>query len=127
MAVRDTTDHTVIHVFDLLPGATRQDEPHSIRSKTFITEVAVSRAGQADNQYLAYIDVNRDLYIVHIQTAPDFIINKIGTQVIAGMWSSDSNIYVGLHDSCYSVWYCPGEACSDPTLIALSTVTYDTR
>jgi intraflagellar transport protein 80 len=42
------------------------------------------------------------------------------------MWSTDTNILVGLHDSCYSVWYCPGEACADPTLIALTTFTYDT-
>lgn len=42
------------------------------------------------------------------------------------MWSSESNIYVGLHDSCYTVWYCPGEASNDPTLIALTAVTFDT-
>lgn len=127
IAVRDTSDHTVVHMFDLLPGATRQDEPHAIKSKTPIIELGVSHAGgNSDNQYLCIIDANRDLYIVPISSGPDFIINKIGTQVISGMWSSDSNIYVGLHDACYSVWYCPGEACIDPTLIALTTVTYDT-
>lgn len=41
------------------------------------------------------------------------------------MWASESNILVGLHDACYSVWYCPGEACADPTVISLTTVTFD--
>lgn len=126
IAIRDTSDHTLVHIFDLLPGATRQDEPHAIKSKTSILELAVCRAGNNDNQYLCFIDANRDLFLVSIASGPDFAVNKIGTQVISGMWSSDSNIYVGLHDACYSVWYCPGEACIDPTLIALTTVTYDT-
>ncbi|XP_063699829.1 intraflagellar transport protein 80 homolog [Culicoides brevitarsis] len=127
LAVRDSSDHAIIHVFDLLPGATRQDEPHVIKSKTAITELSVSRAGGSnEDQYLCYIDANRDLYIVAISSGPDFIVNKIGTQVISGMWCSNSNIFVGLHDACYSVWYCPGEASVDPTLIALTTVTYDT-
>lgn len=50
---------------------------------------------------------------------------KIGSQVSDCMWSADSNILVGLHDGSYSIWYCAGEACTDPTLIALTTVTLD--
>uniref|UniRef100_A0A336MI21 CSON001587 protein n=1 Tax=Culicoides sonorensis TaxID=179676 RepID=A0A336MI21_CULSO len=126
IAVRDTSDHSIIHIFDLLPGATRQDEPHVIKNKTPILELLVCRSGNSENQYLCFIDTNRDLFVVSIPSGPDFIINKIGTQVISGMWSSESNIYVGLHDACYSVWYCAGEASIDPTLIALTTVTYNT-
>lgn len=48
-----------------------------------------------------------------------------GTQVLATMWASESNILVGMHDSSYSIWYCPGEASSDPTVIALTKVTSD--
>ncbi|XP_058819014.1 intraflagellar transport protein 80 homolog [Topomyia yanbarensis] len=126
LAVRDHSDQSVIHVFDLLPGATRQDDAYTIHSKSPLVEIAVCRFGNPDDQYLVFIDVNRDLFITCVQGGPDFIIHKIGTQVCTVMWSSDTNILVGLHDSCYSVWYCPGEACTDPTLIALTTFTFDT-
>ncbi|EDS43220.1 Oseg5 [Culex quinquefasciatus] len=126
LAIRDYSDQSLIHVFDLLPGATRQEEPYTIQNKSALVEVAVCRFGNPDDQYLVFIDVNRDLFITNVRSGPDYIIHKIGTQVCTVMWSSDTNILVGLHDSCYSVWYCPGEACTDPTLIALTTFTFDT-
>lgn len=49
-------------MFDLVPGATRQNEPILIQSKVNITEVKISRAGNQDDQYIVYIDTNRDLY-----------------------------------------------------------------
>lgn len=48
-----------------------------------------------------------------------------GTQVLSMMWASESNMLVGLHDASYSIWYCPGEACMDPTVIALTKSTFD--
>uniref|UniRef100_A0A182IK28 Uncharacterized protein n=2 Tax=Anopheles atroparvus TaxID=41427 RepID=A0A182IK28_ANOAO len=126
LAVRDHSDQTIVHVFDLLPGATRQEEPYTIHSKAPVVEVAVCRFGNPDDQYLVYIDANQDLYITSVHSSPEYVTHKIGTQVTTVMWSSDTNILVGLHDLSYSVWYCPGEACTDPTLIALTTFTYDT-
>ncbi|XP_049288815.1 intraflagellar transport protein 80 homolog [Anopheles funestus] len=126
LAIRDHSDQTIVHVFDLLPGATRQEEPYSIHSKSPIVEVAVCRYGNPDDQYLVFIDANQDLYITSVHSGPEYVMHKIGTQVTTTMWSSDTNILVGLHDLSYSVWYCPGEACGDPTLIALTTFTYDT-
>ncbi|XP_058449133.1 intraflagellar transport protein 80 homolog [Malaya genurostris] len=126
LAIRDHSDQSIIHVFDLLPGASRQEDAYTIHNKSHLVEVAVCHAGNPDDQYLVFIDVNRDLFITCVQGGPDFVIHKIGTQLCTVMWSSDSNILVGLHDSCYSVWYCPGEACTDPTLIALTTLTFDT-
>ncbi|XP_055685320.1 intraflagellar transport protein 80 homolog [Lutzomyia longipalpis] len=126
LAVRDFADQTVIYIFDLLPGATRQDEASVIRSKSPITEISVCRSGGMDNQYLVFIDTHRDLYIASLRSgAENFPIHKIGTQVLSVMWGSDANILVGLHDACYTIWYCPGEACTDPTLIGLTTLTYD--
>lgn len=81
MAVRDAADQCIIHVFDLLPGASRQDEPYAIKSRSVVVEVSVSKAGHSDNQYLIFVDVNRDLYITLIQNGPDFIINKIGKHI----------------------------------------------
>uniref|UniRef100_A0A182JPQ0 Reticulocalbin-3 n=1 Tax=Anopheles christyi TaxID=43041 RepID=A0A182JPQ0_9DIPT len=126
LAVRDHSDQAIVHVFDLLPGATRQEEPYSIQSKSPVVEVAVCRFGNPDDQYLVYIDANQDLYITSVHSGPEYVMHKIGTQITTVMWSSDTNILVGLHDLSYTVWYCPGEACADPTLIALTTFTYDT-
>lgn len=125
--IRDHSDQSVIHVFYLIPGANRQDEPLKIKSKNPVTAVAMCRAGGSDDQYMVFIDVNRDLFLTSIVSGTDFPTHKIGTQVLSVMWASESNILVGLHDSCYSVWYCPGEASADPTLIALTTLTFETR
>lgn len=126
LAVRDFADQTTVHVFDLLPGASRQEDAYQVKHKQLVTDICVNRAGTADDQYLVFIDTNRDLYLTSIRNGPDFSLHKIGTQVTSVMWSSECNVLVGLHDSCYSIWYCPGEACSDPSLIALTTFSYDT-
>jgi intraflagellar transport protein 80 len=126
LAVRDFADQSVAHVFDLLPGASRQEDPYQVKHKQLITDISVNRAGSADDQYLVFIDSNRDLYLTAVRSGPDFSLHKIGTQVTSVMWSSECNVLVGLHDSCYSIWYCPGEACSDPSLIALTTLSHDT-
>lgn len=153
--------HEVIHIFDLVPGASRQYEPHSIRAKTQISEISACRAGTLDDQYVVLIDNNRELYITETRNLNSSVgagggavgggnglsavagvsgnsergisgrtnnsgeIYKIGTQVTTVMWGSETNILVGVHDTCYSIWYCPGEGAADPTLIALTTVTID--
>jgi intraflagellar transport protein 80 len=128
LAIRDFADQTIIHTFDLYPGASRQEEPNQVKHKQLITEIAVNRSGPSadDKNLVVFIDSNRDLYLTAIQSGTDYTLHKIGTQVISVMWSSECNVLVGLHDSCYSIWYCPGEACSDPSLIALTTLSYDT-
>lgn len=126
LAVRDFADQSVVHVFDLLPGASRQEDAYQVKHKQLITDVCVNRAGSVDDQYLVFVDSNRDLYLTSIRGAPDYSLHKIGTQVTSVMWSSECNVLVGLHDSCYSIWYCPGEACTDPSLIALTTLSFDT-
>ncbi|XP_069962374.1 intraflagellar transport protein 80 homolog [Bactrocera oleae] len=161
LAIRDNSDNTVIHIFDLVPGASRQYEPHSIRAKTQISEISACRAGTLDDQYVVLIDNNRELYITETRNLNSSVgagggavgggnglsavagvngnsergisgrtnnsgeIYKIGTQVTTVMWGSETNILVGVHDTCYSIWYCPGEGAADPTLIALTTVTID--
>lgn len=101
-------------------------EAHQVKHKQIIMKVCVSRAGSADDQYLVFIDSNGDLYLTSIRSGPEYNLHKIGTQVTDVMWSSESNVLVGLHDSCYSIWYCPGEACTDPALISLTTLSFDT-
>ncbi|KAL9929664.1 intraflagellar transport protein Oseg5 isoform 1-T1 [Glossina fuscipes fuscipes] len=142
LVVRDNADNKALHIFDLIPGATRQYEPFTLKAKTPISEIAACRAGSVDDQFVVLIDNNRELYITETRnlnssnersalmgSANDNIngeIYKIGTQVTTVKWASESNILVGVHDACYSVWYCPGEGSADPTIIALTTVTIDT-
>lgn len=129
-----------LHIFDLIPGATRHYEPFTLKSKTQITQIAACRAGTADDQFVIMIDSNRELFITETRNLNGNTernnktgaslsgareIYKIGTQVTEVKWASESNILVGVHDSCYSIWYCPGEGAADPTIIALTTVTID--
>lgn len=132
----------------MVPGALRQTDAPICQTKTTVQQLVVSRAGTLSDQYLVYIDTNRDIFCVSLSSDASYEIFKIGkiashvryfsiferksffshfkgTQVISALWASDSGILVGLHDSCYSVWYCPGEACADPTVIALTTITFD--
>lgn len=90
-----------------------------------IKQIAVSRAGKYDDQYIVFIDANRDLFGAEIKNDSDFEIEKIGTQLLKVIWGSESNILVGLHDACYSIWYCPGASWSDPIIMSLSTITVD--
>lgn len=130
----------VLHIFDLIPGATRQYEPYMLKAKTQIAEISACRSGTVDDQFVVMIDANRELYITEtrnlngnserssiagVSGTTSGEIYKIGTQVTAVMWASESNILVGVHDTCYSIWYCPGEGAPDPTIIALTTVTID--
>lgn len=115
----------VIHIFDLVPGASRQTDPVPLQTKTNVTQIGVTQSGPQDDQYICFLDSNHDLFCTQCGTTNDKCY-KIGNQVISFMWSSESNILVGLHDSFYSIWYCPGDACSDPALLALTTVIFDT-
>ncbi|XP_019892165.1 intraflagellar transport protein 80 homolog [Musca domestica] len=141
LVVRDNSDTMVLHIFDLIPGATRQYEPFMLKAKTQIAEITACRAGTVDDQFVVMIDNNRELYITEtrnlnsssersaiggsISGSTSGEIYKIGTQVTTVQWASESNILVGVHDTCYSIWYCPGEGAPDPTIIALTTVTID--
>ncbi|XP_016963180.1 intraflagellar transport protein 80 homolog [Drosophila biarmipes] len=129
LAVRDNSDPTLLHLFDLIPGASRQYEPHSLKAKQQLAEIAACRAGTSDDQFVAFIDSNRELFVSGTRSLSGERtdeIYKIGTQLTSIMWASETNILVGVHDSCYSIWYCPGEGAADPTIIALTTVTLDT-
>lgn len=70
-----------IHVFDLVPGASRQTEPNSIQTKMQIKQIAVSRAGKQDDQYIVFIDNNRDLFGAEIKNDSDIEMEKIGKRV----------------------------------------------
>lgn len=72
---------SVIRIFDLVPGATRQNEPITVQSKTIIGQVDISRAGSQDDQYLAFIDTNRDIFCTSSISSANIDIFKIGISI----------------------------------------------
>lgn len=126
LAIRDSINTQTIHIFDHLPGATRQEVPHTFQSPTPISMLALSRAATPNDQYLALVDESGDLYISSVRSPTEFNARKIGSQVTQLMWASETNILVTLHgdEDSYSVWYCPGEAhLIDTLLVAVTTET----
>lgn len=126
MAVRDSINTQIIHIFDHLPGATRQDVPHPFQAPTPVSLLALSRASTLNDQYLAIVDESGDLYVSSVRSPNEFNARKIGSQVSQLMWASETNILVTLNGdgASYSVWYCPGEAhLIDTQLVGITTET----
>lgn len=125
LAIRDSINQLTVHIFDHLPGATRQDVPHTFTAPTPVTTIALNRANTVD-QFMALIDESQDLYISSVRNPSEYSARKIGSQVTQLMWATDTNILVTLHGDgeTYSVWYCPGEAhLIDTQLVAETTET----
>lgn len=68
----------MIHVFDLIPGASRQNEVTTCHTKAAVNQIAVSRAGNLDDQYLVFVDNNRDIFCTSLRNGSNFVIHKIG-------------------------------------------------
>lgn len=68
----------MIHVFDLIPGASRQNEVTTCHTKASVHQIAVSRAGNLDDQYLVFTDSNRDIFCTSLRNGSNFVIYKIG-------------------------------------------------
>lgn len=69
----------MIHIFDLIPGASRQNEATICQTKTSVQQIAVSRAGTIQDQYIVFIDSNRDVFCTSLKTDTSFEIFKIGS------------------------------------------------
>lgn len=68
----------MVRIFDMMPGATRQSDSLTIQNKANIGQVFVSRGGNQDEQFLVFIDVNRDLFCTTAVTGSNVDIYKIG-------------------------------------------------
>lgn len=64
-----------------MPGATRQTEPIVYQTKTIVQQIAVNRGGNQNDQYLIFIDGNRDIFCAALKTDANFEIYKIGKYV----------------------------------------------
>lgn len=67
-------------MFDLIPGASRQNEVTTCHTKTTVQQIAVSRAGTNDDQYLIFVDSNRDIFCTSLRNGANFVIHKIGNE-----------------------------------------------
>lgn len=73
----------VIRVFELVPGASRQTEAVTITNKTTVERVAASRGGHAENQFIAFIDVNGDLFCTNsLINESNVEVQKIGERFL---------------------------------------------
>lgn len=61
-----------------MPGASRQNEVTTCHTKTTVQQIAVSRAGTIDDQYMVFIDTNRDIFCTSLKNGSNFEIYKIG-------------------------------------------------
>lgn len=61
-----------------MPGATRQAEPIVYQTKSVVQQIAISRGGNQNDQYLIFIDGNRDIFCAALKTDANFEIYKIG-------------------------------------------------
>lgn len=68
-------------MFDLIPGASRQNEVTTCQTKTTVQQIAVSRAGTMDDQYLVFVDSNRDIFCTSVKNGSNFEIFKIGKRL----------------------------------------------
>lgn len=68
----------MIHVFDLIPGASRQNEAITCHTKATVQQIAVTRAGNLDDQYLVFVDSNHDIFCTSLRNGSNFVIYKIG-------------------------------------------------
>lgn len=69
-------------MFDLMPGASRQNEATTLQHKINLTEISVCRAGNQEDQYIVFIDEHRDLFCAAVKRIQnqDEQIYKIGTR-----------------------------------------------
>lgn len=62
----------------MVPGASRQNDAIVCQTKTSVQQLAASRAGSIEDQYVVFVDRNRDLFCTSLKTDSQFEIYKIG-------------------------------------------------
>lgn len=71
--------NSVIRVFELVPGASRQTDATVFKHTNAVDRVASSRAGHTDNQIVAFVDVNRELFCTNsLVNGTNVEVHKIG-------------------------------------------------
>ncbi|XP_050670516.1 intraflagellar transport protein 80 homolog isoform X2 [Leptidea sinapis] len=126
LAVIDQTDRKVIYVFDLPTGLVVRSSTDStttkLTHKMTVSKVALSQIGPVNERQIALLDYNKDLYVVTVKDSKQKFF-KLGSQVLSIMWSTDTELLVGLRASSVVAWCCP--RAGQPDWLALTTVSKD--
>ncbi|XP_065217449.1 intraflagellar transport protein 80 homolog isoform X2 [Planococcus citri] len=126
LAIRDQIDDKVIHLLEI--GSSVNPPPFT--HKIGVTDLALNQAGSIQNRQLAFIDKNRDLYILSVPTKAGISssrkIDKLGIMVQSIFWNHDYNTLAGIQETTLTVWYYPGIVFVDPRLLRRSTLVKDT-
>ncbi|XP_028034172.1 intraflagellar transport protein 80 homolog [Bombyx mandarina] len=110
LAVVDQTDRKLIHVFDLPTGLIVRSSTDStvtkLNHKMTVSTIALSQTGPINDRQMALLDYNKDLYVVSVKDVkPKFV--KLGSQVLSVVWSSETELLVGLRANAIVAWCCP--------------------
>ena len=112
LAVLDNSNYKSIHVFDIARGgqpATQKPITHNLE----IVQVAVSK--HPKEPVIAFIDKNRDLYLVHARANARPA--KLHTMVDTMAWNDEADVLVALADSKLITWYHPATVFIDSDLL----------
>lgn len=80
-----------------------------------IKEIGLSQVGPNNERQLAFIDRNRDLYVVPVMKRS---VAKLGAMVDGAVWHDTTGMLAAMVDQKLCVWYYPNEVYVDKELLA---------
>lgn len=123
IAVRDSVDQKSILIFEI-NGKPYSDKP--ITHANDISEIALDQAGTANERKLAFVDKNRDLYLVNVRSLGiNRKIHKLGSNIQNFVWNDAYNMLAGIADSRFTVWYYPNIVYVDKNLLSRTITQRD--
>ncbi|KAG8180211.1 hypothetical protein JTE90_016488 [Oedothorax gibbosus] len=121
VAIRNKGDEKVIHIFDAVTGKYAPDgKPFS--HKMEVLEVALDQCGPSSNRKLAFVDKNKDLYILHVRATPNSLKRtmKLGVMMHSIQWNDNSNMLSALQDGKLMIFYYPAVVFVDKNLLTMT-------
>lgn len=126
VAIRNKGDEKMIHVFDAITGKYILDgKPFS--HKMDVLEVALDQCGVASSRRLAFVDKNRDLYLLNVRALQNSSrkIVKLGVMMHSIKWNDNSNMLSALQDEKLVIFYYPAVVFVDKNLLSLTIMQKD--
>ncbi|XP_034936884.1 intraflagellar transport protein 80 homolog isoform X2 [Chelonus insularis] len=106
LVVRDQTNEKLLHILEISHNKPiTEAQPHSHTCN--ISEVAINYAGGPHERQLAFIDINRDLFLITIKASGFGKLCKIAAMTQSIAWAIDSNILTAVLDATLTIWLCP--------------------
>eukprot|EP00906_Rhabdomonas_costata_P015489 RCo022262 len=114
VVIKDAFDPKSIKVFEALTGKPNSTAP-SLGHHMEIMELCLNQFGPPTERKVAFIDRNRDLYLVAV--AAKATPYKLATMVASVKWNDHSEILVAIADNRLVVWYYPSVVYIDRDLL----------